>query len=76
MSEPSHTFSSAALWPITSIFPVPSIGGGLLVVFTVSVTGTVAPGVRTTVEWSNEAEDPAPLQDTLPAVVHVQLPGR
>jgi len=31
---------------------------------TVSVTGTVAPGVRTTLGWSNEAEDPAPLHDT------------
>jgi hypothetical protein len=48
----------------------------LLVVLTVSVTGTVAPGLRMTVGVSNEAEEPALVQETLPAEVQVQLPGK
>ena len=76
VNEPSQTLSSAPLWPMTSIFPVLNIGAGVVVVLTVRVTGTVAPGVKLTLDALNEAEDPLLLQDTLPTVVQVQLPGR
>jgi hypothetical protein len=61
---------------MTSIFPVLNIGAGVVVVLTVRVTGTVTPGVKLTVDGLKEAEDPLLLQDTLPTVVQVQLPGR
>jgi hypothetical protein len=61
---------------MTSIFPVLNIGDGVVVVFTVRVTGTVTPGVKLTLDALKEAEDPLLLQDTLPTVVQVQLPSR
>jgi hypothetical protein len=61
---------------MTSIFPAPNIGDGVVVVLTVRMTGTVTPGVKLTLDVLKEAEDPLLLQDTLPAVVQVQLPGR
>ena len=58
------------------MFPVLNMGAELLVIFTVSVTGTVSPGVNVTLGALKEAEDPELVQETLPAVVQVQLPGR
>ena len=58
---------------MTSIFPVLNIAAA--VVFTVSVTGRVCPGVSVTNDGLNVAEA-AFVHDTLPAAVHVQLPGR
>jgi hypothetical protein len=61
---------------MTSRFPVLDIGAGVVVVLTVRVMGTVTPGVKLTLDVLNEAVDPLLLQDTLPTVVQVQLPGR
>src|SRR3981189_3112110 len=61
---------------MNSIFPVLNIGAGVVVVLTVRITGTVTPGAKLTVDGLKEAEEPLLLQDTLPAVVQVQLPGR
>jgi len=61
---------------MTSIFPVLNIGAGEVVVLIVRVTGIVTPGVRLTVEVLREAEEPLLLQETWPAVVQVQLPGK
>jgi hypothetical protein len=61
---------------MTSIFPLPDIRAGVVVVLTVRLTGTVTPGVKLTLDVLKEAEDPLLLHDTLPAVIQVQLPGR
>jgi hypothetical protein len=58
------------------MFPVLNIGDGVVPVLTVRTTGTVAPGDSVTLDISKEADEPALVQDTLPAVVQVQLPGR